>query len=94
MEGIRICRRGYPNRVLFIEFFNRYKVLCFNLLEKLQLSNEKINGYTLLNEDQERSVVQEMLKYFQIDNDRFKIGKTKLFCRVGLITEVGFLKNF
>ena len=28
LEGIRICRQGFPNRILFQEFRQRYEILC------------------------------------------------------------------
>ena len=34
LEGIRICRNGFPNRILFQEFRQRYEILCPNVLPK------------------------------------------------------------
>lgn len=88
MEGIRICRRGYPNRVPFGEFFNRYKVLCVNFLKKLEKISNELENFSLWDENRWHFVLEKMLNYLKIHVERFKIGKTKIFCRVGLITEV------
>ena len=32
LEGIRICRKGFPNRMVYDDFKNRYVVLFFSIL--------------------------------------------------------------
>ena len=34
LEGIRICRQGFPNRIPFQEFRQRYEILCPNVIPK------------------------------------------------------------
>ena len=34
LEGIRICRQGFPNRILFQEFRQRYEILCPGVVPK------------------------------------------------------------
>lgn len=74
LEGIRICRRGYPNRLPFSDFIHRYKLL----------SGKNIN------EDSERIACKTLCELLEIDEDRYQIGKTKIFCRVGLISDVSY----
>nr|P81271.1 RecName: Full=Myosin-11; AltName: Full=Myosin heavy chain 11; AltName: Full=Myosin heavy chain, smooth muscle isoform; AltName: Full=SMMHC [Sus scrofa] len=36
LEGIRICRQGFPNRIVFQEFRQRYEILAANAIPKLR----------------------------------------------------------
>nr|CAD2178045.1 unnamed protein product [Meloidogyne enterolobii] len=79
LEGIRICQRGYPNRVRFEEFISRYRILSFKSQEYQQKK--------LLNEDP-RILVGNLCEDLELDEKRFQIGRTRLFCRVGLLSEL------
>lgn len=41
LEGIRICRQGFPNRILFQEFRQRYEILCPNTIPKGFMDGKK-----------------------------------------------------
>jgi myosin heavy subunit len=34
LEGIRICRKGFPNRIIYAEFKQRYSILAPNAVPK------------------------------------------------------------
>jgi myosin heavy subunit len=76
LEGIRICRRGYPNRLTFPEFIRRYRILAPN---SVTVANENVDM---------RDVVIELCRNMCIGDDRLQIGKTKVFCKVGLRAEL------
>uniref|UniRef100_A0A7E4ZUB9 Myosin motor domain-containing protein n=1 Tax=Panagrellus redivivus TaxID=6233 RepID=A0A7E4ZUB9_PANRE len=75
LEGVRICRRGYPNRLLFDEFYHRYKLLAGGKLTRSK-------------EDSPRNMASKLCELLEIDKEQYQIGKTKVFCRVGLISEL------
>jgi len=72
LEGIRICRAGFPNRLTFIEFRQRYEVLSPGLLSKSTADDNKI--------------AEELLKSFGLDNSLYRIGNTKVFFRAGVVS--------
>ena len=41
LEGIRICRQGFPNRILFQEFKQRYELLTPNIIPKGFMDGKK-----------------------------------------------------
>jgi len=41
LEGIRICRQGFPNRVFFQEFKQRYELLTPNVIPKGFMDGKK-----------------------------------------------------
>lgn len=78
LEGIRIARAGFPNRIEFAEFFQRYKVLCKNqavFSKNASPSNMKQNCELLLGE-------------LKLDVEIFKVGSTKLFFKNGVLADL------
>ena len=41
LEGIRICRQGFPNRIIFQEFRQRYELLTPNVIPKGFMDGKK-----------------------------------------------------
>ncbi|CEP20169.1 hypothetical protein [Parasitella parasitica] len=70
LEGIRICRVGFPNRLLFEQFREQYKLLAPDLIE---------------NERDHRKACQMLLSTSQLDSDQFQIGRTKVFFKAGML---------
>ncbi|RKF81436.1 Myosin-11 [Golovinomyces cichoracearum] len=73
LEGIRIARTGFPNRLSFSEFRQRYEVLCLNMPR----------GYL---EGQSAAII--MLEKLALDNSFFRVGLTKIFFRAGVLAEL------
>ena len=73
LEGIRIARTGFPNRLPFTEFRQRYEVLCRNMPK----------GYL-----EGRTAAQIMLDKLYLDNALYRVGLTKVFFRAGVLAEL------
>lgn len=73
LEGIRIARTGFPNRLPFTEFRQRYEVLCSNMPK----------GYM---EGQEAASL--MLEKLGLDKSMYRVGLTKVFFRAGVLAEL------
>ncbi|KAG4433392.1 hypothetical protein IFR05_011128 [Cadophora sp. M221] len=73
LEGIRIARTGFPNRLPFSEFRQRYEVLCRNMPKGY------LDGQT---------VATIMLEKLNLDKSLFRVGITKVFFRAGVLAEL------
>ncbi|KAL2150237.1 hypothetical protein VTH82DRAFT_7913 [Thermothelomyces myriococcoides] len=73
LEGIRIARTGFPNRLSFPEFRQRYEVLCPDLPK----------GYV-----DGQVAAKLMLDKFGLDRSLYRIGLTKVFFRAGVLAEL------
>lgn len=73
LEGIRIARTGFPNRLLFNEFRQRYEVLCRNMPK----------GYV-----DGQSATRVMLDQLGLDKTWYRVGLTKVFFRAGVLAEL------
>ncbi|KAL2183070.1 hypothetical protein L209DRAFT_767255 [Thermothelomyces heterothallicus CBS 203.75] len=73
LEGIRIARTGFPNRLPFSEFRQRYEVLCRDIPK----------GYI-----EGQAAAKIMLDKFGLDKSLYRIGLTKVFFRAGVLAEL------
>ncbi|XGW26010.1 hypothetical protein V3C99_006986 [Haemonchus contortus] len=69
LEGIRICREGYPSRLSFAEFVQRYRMFAKEAPQ---------NGRG----------ADEICVAAGVDPLRYQIGKTKIFCKIGVVSEL------
>ncbi|XP_004373871.1 myosin-9 isoform X2 [Trichechus manatus latirostris] len=74
LEGIRICRQGFPNRVVFQEFRQRYEILTPNSIPK---------GFM----DGKQACVL-MIKALELDSNLYRIGQSKVFFRTGVLAHL------
>ncbi|KAI4157241.1 MAG: hypothetical protein L6R39_000701 [Caloplaca ligustica] len=73
LEGIRIARTGFPNRLPFSEFRQRYEVLCRSMPQGF------LEG---------QSAAQIMLQKLGLDKSLYRVGLTKVFFRAGVLAEL------
>ncbi|KAM7418949.1 hypothetical protein PAMA_016189 [Pampus argenteus] len=74
LEGIRICRQGFPNRIVFQEFRQRYEILTPNSIPK---------GFM----DGKQACVL-MIKALELDANLYRIGQSKVFFRAGVLAHL------
>ncbi|XP_062853396.1 myosin-9-like isoform X2 [Trichomycterus rosablanca] len=74
LEGIRICRQGFPNRIIFQEFRQRYELLTPNAIPK---------GFM----DGKQACVL-MIKALELDSNLYRIGQSKVFFRAGVLAHL------
>merc|ERR1712142_655889 len=70
LAGIAICRKGFPNKMLYPEFKARYNILAAALVAKAK--NDKAAA----------GVVMDVVK---MDKEKFRLGHTKVFFRAGIL---------
>jgi myosin protein heavy chain len=74
LEGIRICRQGFPNRMLFQEFRQRYEILCPGVVPKGFMDGRK--------------AAQGMIDSLEMDPNLYRIGQSKIFFRAGVLAHL------
>ncbi|KAG6837022.1 hypothetical protein H0H93_016229 [Arthromyces matolae] len=74
LEGIRIARLGYPNRLPFIEFRQRYEILTPGVIPR---------GYM-----DGREASRRMVNVLELDETIYKIGTSKIFFKAGVLAEL------
>uniref|UniRef100_H3D9D5 Myosin-9 n=1 Tax=Tetraodon nigroviridis TaxID=99883 RepID=H3D9D5_TETNG len=74
LEGIRICRQGFPNRIVFQEFRQRYEILTPNAIPK---------GFM----DGKQACVL-MIRALELDQNLYRIGQSKVFFRAGVLAHL------
>ncbi|KAG0221627.1 P-loop containing nucleoside triphosphate hydrolase protein [Mortierella sp. GBAus27b] len=80
LEGIRICRAGFPNRILFAEFRQRYEILSPPGL----IPGGYMDG---------RVAAQTLLEALQMDKSQYRVGTSKVFFRSGVLAELEDIRD-
>ncbi|XP_044289202.1 myosin-16 [Varanus komodoensis] len=79
LEGIRICRKGFPNRLQYPEFKQRYQVLNPNVIPQGFVDNKKAS--------------ELLLGSLDLGENEYKIGHTKVFFRAGILAKLEDLRD-
>uniref|UniRef100_A0A0P4W6V9 Myosin motor domain-containing protein n=1 Tax=Scylla olivacea TaxID=85551 RepID=A0A0P4W6V9_SCYOL len=74
LEGIRICRQGFPNRIPFQEFRQRYELLTPNVIPKGFMDGKK--------------ACEMMIQALELEPNLYRIGQSKIFLRAGVLASL------
>ncbi|KAJ2864287.1 class II myosin [Coemansia aciculifera] len=80
LEGIRITRQGFPNRVAFPEFRQRYEILAPNTIPRQVFVDSK-------------QAASLLLDAFKMDKAKYRLGHTKVFFRAGVLAELEEIRD-
>ncbi|XP_030645536.1 myosin heavy chain, fast skeletal muscle-like [Chanos chanos] len=72
LEGIRICRKGFPSRILYGDFKQRYRILNASAVPEGQFMDNK-------------KAAEKLLSSIDVDHNQYKFGHTKVFFKAGLL---------
>ncbi|XP_012534065.1 myosin heavy chain, muscle isoform X26 [Monomorium pharaonis] len=78
LEGIRICRKGFPNRMVYPDFKLRYKILCANAVPE---------------PCEPQKATQIILDAINLESDQYRMGRTKVFFRAGVLGQMEELRD-
>ncbi|KAF7248963.1 Myosin-4, partial [Varanus komodoensis] len=72
LEGIRICRKGFPSRILYADFKQRYKILNASAIPEGQFIDSK-------------KASEKLLGSIDVDHTQYRFGHSKVFFKAGLL---------
>merc|ERR1740131_880313 len=78
LEGIRICRKGFPNRMSYPDFRLRYTIL---------------NGTACAEIADDKKCAQTVLDSIGLDREKYRLGNTKVFFRAGVLGELEEIRD-
>ncbi|XP_035909599.1 myosin heavy chain, muscle isoform X21 [Anopheles stephensi] len=73
LEGIRICRKGFPNRMMYPDFKLRYMIL---------------NPKGVESEKDLKKCAQVIMDAAGLDSELYRLGNTKVFFRAGVLGQM------
>ncbi|KAF0287019.1 Myosin heavy chain, muscle [Amphibalanus amphitrite] len=78
LEGIRICRKGFPNRMMYHDFRHRYEILA---PKEMRACKEG------------KDACAKCMEKIQLDADKYRLGLTKVFFRAGVLGDMEELRD-
>lgn len=82
LEGIRICRKGFPNRTLHPDFVQRYAILAAD--EAKSNKDPKAASDAML---------KRLVKQGDLTDEQFRVGLTKVFFKAGVVAHIEDLRD-
>ncbi|XP_053958274.1 myosin heavy chain, muscle isoform X11 [Anastrepha ludens] len=73
LEGIRICRKGFPNRMVYSDFKQRYQIL---------------NPRGIKGVEDPKKATKILIESTELDEDQYRLGNTKVFFRAGVLGQM------
>ena len=70
LAGIAICRKGFPNKMLYPDFKARYNILAAKAVAKAK---------------SDKSAAGAVMDRIKLDKEKFRLGHTKVFFRAGIL---------
>ena len=70
LAGIAICRKGFPNKMTYNEFKERYNILAATLVAKAKKDKDAAKG---------------VLDVIKLEPEKYRLGHTKVFFRAGIL---------
>ncbi|PIO76012.1 myosin head [Teladorsagia circumcincta] len=83
LEGIRICRKGFPNRTLHPDFVQRYALLAAD--ESLIGKEDPKKGAT--------AMLDRLVKEKKLSEENFRVGLTKVFFKAGILAHLEDIRD-
>ncbi|XP_067856233.1 myosin-7-like [Heptranchias perlo] len=80
LEGIRICRKGFPNRVIYADFKQRYRILNPSAVPEDKFVDS-------------RKATEKLLGSLDIDHSQYRFGHTKVFFKAGLLGQLEEMRD-
>ncbi|XP_037113421.1 myosin heavy chain, fast skeletal muscle-like [Syngnathus acus] len=80
LEGIRICTKGFPSRILYADFKQRYRILNASAIPEGQF----IDG---------KKASEKLLGSIDVDHTQYRFGTTKVFFKAGLLGTLEELRD-
>ena len=79
LEGIRICRKGFPNRMIYSEFKQRYSILAPNAIPKGFVDAKK--------------ATENIIRDTQLSDELYRLGITKVFFKAGVLGQLEDMRD-
>ncbi|XP_006170826.1 myosin-15 [Tupaia chinensis] len=80
LEGIKICCEGFPNRLLYADFKQRYCILNSKTFPKSKFVSS-------------RKATEEVLGSLEIDHTQYQFGITKVFFKAGFLDHLEVMRD-
>ncbi|VDK52965.1 unnamed protein product [Anisakis simplex] len=82
LEGIRICRKGFPNRMLYVDFKQRYAVIA---------ADEAKSGKDV--KESSEKILEKLLQVNALKPEEFQTGHQKVFFKAGVLAHLEEMRD-